>query len=26
LSFLSGKNPLHPEESFMQWEYFKEFL
>ncbi len=26
LSFLSGKNPLHPEESFMQWEFFKEFL
>jgi len=26
LSFLSGNNPLHPEESFMQWEFFKEFL
>ena len=26
LSFLSGNNPLHPEESFIQWEFFKEFL
>ena len=26
LSFLSGNNPLHPEESFLQWEFFKEFL
>jgi len=26
LSFLSGNNPLHPEESFLQWKFFKEFL
>jgi len=26
LSFLSGNNPLHPEESFLQLEFFKEFL
>jgi len=26
LSFLSGNNPLLPEESFLQWKFFKEFL
>ena len=26
LSFLSGSNPLHPAESFLQWKFFKEFL
>ncbi|MBL4825634.1 MAG: iron ABC transporter permease [SAR324 cluster bacterium] len=26
LSFLSGSNPLHPEESFLQGEFFMDFL
>ncbi|MDP6743848.1 MAG: iron ABC transporter permease [SAR324 cluster bacterium] len=26
LSFLSGSNPLHPEESFLQGEFFLDFL
>ncbi|HIB46173.1 MAG TPA: iron ABC transporter permease [Candidatus Lambdaproteobacteria bacterium] len=26
LTFLSGSNPLHPEESFLQWKFFKEFF
>ena len=26
LSFLSGSNPLYPEENFLQWSFFKDFL
>ncbi len=26
LNFLSGSNPLHPEDNFLQWSFFKEFL
>ncbi|GIT04571.1 MAG: hypothetical protein CM1200mP28_18300 [Deltaproteobacteria bacterium] len=26
LNFLSGNNPLHPEENFLQWSFFKDFL
>ena len=26
LNFLSGSNPLHPEENFLQWSFFKDFL
>ena len=26
LHFLSGSNPLNPEENFLQWSFFKEFL
>ena len=26
LNFLSGSNPLHPEENFLQWSFFMDFL
>ena len=26
LNFLSGSNPLNPDENFLQWSFFKEFL
>ncbi|SVE11277.1 uncharacterized protein METZ01_LOCUS464131, partial [marine metagenome] len=26
LNFLSGSNPLHPEDNFLQWSFFKDFL
>ena len=26
LNFFSGSNPLHPEDNFLQWSFFKDFL